>query len=210
MKRALVLSSLAMFLGVATASAHADTIFSLTDVACSSGCNVTPAGTVDLKQNGTNDVLVTVTLTPDYSFRDASDSNHHALVFDLSGVSDVSVKNLSDNFSFDGLGSYKDSGLGSNFQYALEYNSDTHTETLSFDLIGTGLTPSSFISNGTVYFGVDVLGLDAAAGINQTGNIGAYGPGTTTSPVPEPSTLLLFGTGLTSIGGLLRRKLARG
>src|ERR1700743_3162810 len=84
-----VLSSLAIvsFFAAASSAAYADSLtFSLTDVACSTGCSVIPAGTVTLTQNGTNDVQVTVTLTSDYSFRDAPDGNHHAFAFELSGV----------------------------------------------------------------------------------------------------------------------------
>jgi PEP-CTERM motif len=39
-------------------------------------------------------------------------------------------------------------------------------------------------------------------------SVGAFAPsGTTTRPTPEPSSLMLFGTGLLTVAGALRRKL---
>ncbi len=199
-------------LGVASV-AHADTVYSLDTSACSSGCLVLPAGTVDLKQNGKDDVLVTVTLTSDYSFRKAPDDNHHALAFDLSDVSGtVTAANISNAlFTFSGAGSYKDAGLGSNFSYAFEdkIGNDGSVQTFSFDLKAAGLTETSFVSNGSFFFGVDVKGLDVAAGVGKTGNIGADGKLITSGappPVPEPSSIALMGTGLLACAGLMQRK----
>lgn len=216
MKPLALCAALVLMSGVASA----DTIFSLNDSGCSSGCNVLPAGTVTLHQAGLNDVQVTVVLNSAYSFRNAPDANHNAFVFDLSGVTGVSATKItsgpqSQTFTFAGLGSYKDPDLGT-FMYAFECPTcakgvpSTPTQTLQFDLLGTGLTTASFISNGSYYFGVDVVGLNNAAGLGLTGNIGATGPGvpSTTSPVPEPSSLFLLGSGMAMAAGVVRRKLA--
>lgn len=205
-------ASLCCAVVLASASAaHADEIFSLTDVACSSGCSVTPAGTVTLHDNGGGQVLVTVQLdATDYSFRQAPDANHHALAFDLSGVTGVNATNISNSaFTFDTApSSYKDAGLGStDFEYAFEDGSSATISSFSFDLNGAGLNLASFVADGTDYFGVDVTGLTRAAGIGLTGNIGATGYRTTTAVTPEPSSLLMLGTGIFGAAGMFRRKL---
>jgi len=227
MKRAILLGSLVLILGLASSSASADTIFSLNDEGCTTGCNVLPAGTVTLQQNGTNDVLVTVLLDPAYSFRDGNNT-HWAFGFTLANglptatiAPGTLINGYGQSFSFLGAGNYNDPPLGS-FQYAFDCttcsaggNAGTTTQKLSFDLVSTGLTEASFISNGNYYFGVDVVGLTQGAGLGLTGNVGATGPGTPggdvdtrTATAPEPSTLMLFGTGVTALGGLIRRRMA--
>lgn len=212
-KKLLLLSTVFM-LALASSSALADTIFTLDqNFSC---CGTSAAGTVTLHQNGTNDVLVTVQLTNDYSFRSAPDANHHGFVFDLSGVTGtVGVSNLTDGpasqtFSFLGAGSYNDPPFGS-FGYAIDCTTcskgtpTTPTQMLSFDVTGGGLMESSFVSNGSAVFAVDVIGLSSKGG---TGNVGTLDPGVPPT-VPEPSSLLLFGTGALGLAGMLRRRLTK-
>lgn len=62
---------------------------------------------------------------------------------------------------------------------------------ITFDLLVLGVTPDSSISSVTFSFGTDPNDLGLAPG----------------SPVPEPTTLLLFGTTAVALGAAARKKL---
>ena len=197
----------------AASTAYASPIFGFTVNSCSSGCKVSPAGSVTLTQVAKNEVQVTVQLSSDYDFHQTQNNKHDAFTFDLaSGLPTLTagdISNLSNSFfSFLGSGSYKQAGIANNnpFQYGFNVGNSTQNA-FSFDITDLGLTTSSFNANNGIYFSSDVVGTDSASGLGLTGNFGAT-MSVSPSPTPEPSSLLLLGTGLAGIATVFHRRKA--
>ena len=185
-------------------------------------CGGVNCGSVTIS-NISGGVTVNASMTGGFTIQ-ASANN--GFFFNTSGVSTVTLSNFSVTpngavgATFSGIsflsgatataspGNFGGGSLGKFTFDLVKYgvpNGQTSITGLSFTLMGSGLSTSSFVANGNgiilgVHFCSPGESLDCPS---PTG----FAPGVPSTPIPEPGTLSLLGTGLLSLSVIVRRRL---
>jgi len=175
---------------------------------------------VKLDQMSSTEISVTVSLSggAQYFINSGNGTNHPGFAMDLNGVpfppypGNLTVQSISSPWSLSSVAFASDTtngpALGTfDFEVTNPGNgANAHNGgPLVFDLVDSdGLSFANFIANDLgFYFEADILDATGA-----TGTSGISTPGVITGAVPEPSSLLLLGSGLAALAGFLRRRLA--
>jgi hypothetical protein len=187
----------------------ADNITITLDNSSASGGSCTncgPFGTITVTQQTANSVLVTETLASNVGFVNTGAGD--SLDFSITGDPTIAISSLTSGFATTSPANKGDTG---SFNYALQCTgcgsgaSNAYYGTLSFIVSTSGtLTPAAFevLNSKSFYVASDVI---LASG--KTGNIESNEYSVVATP--EPTSLLLFGSGFLGVVGVVRRKLFR-
>ncbi len=208
LKFTIIVGALLLICVPAIASTIPTATFLLMSDHCTGGCGAGPYGEIVVTETAANTLEFTATLFNGNTFVETGFPA--TIAYNLSSMPTVTYTTLPSNWFIPNLidtnqqdaGILHQDGVG-DFQYGIVWGTKGGGHgtlgPVTFVITAPGLTLSDLSPNANnQFFAVDIL----SASTGNTGNVDASG-----TPVPEPSTLLLLGLGISALGfGALRRK----